>query len=71
MHGVFVGFSNIFLLGILIFKELTAQRLCNLYGVKGLIRQAFTALFVLVYIYIYFSLPMHRMTEQYFSIVYL
>jgi hypothetical protein len=32
----FVGFSRIFLLGILIFKGLTARRLCKLFGVKGL-----------------------------------
>jgi hypothetical protein len=34
---VFVGFSRIFLLGILIFKGLTAQRLYKSFGVKGLI----------------------------------
>jgi hypothetical protein len=33
---VFVGFSRMFLLGILIFKGLTAQRLCKSFGVKGL-----------------------------------
>jgi hypothetical protein len=33
---VFVGFSRIFLLGILIFKGLTARRLCKLFDVKGL-----------------------------------
>jgi hypothetical protein len=32
----FVGFSRIFLLGILIFKGLTAQRLYKSFGVKGL-----------------------------------
>jgi hypothetical protein len=32
----FVGFSRIFLLGILIFKGLTARRLYKLFGVKGL-----------------------------------
>jgi hypothetical protein len=32
----FVGFSCIFLLGILIFKGLTARRLYNSFGVKGL-----------------------------------
>jgi hypothetical protein len=36
--GVFVGFSRIFLLGILIFKGLTALRLYKSSGVKGLIR---------------------------------
>jgi hypothetical protein len=35
--GVFVGFSRIFLLGILIFKGLTARRLYMSFGVKGLI----------------------------------
>jgi hypothetical protein len=35
--GVFVGFSRIFLLGILIFKGLTARRLYKSFGVKGLI----------------------------------
>jgi hypothetical protein len=34
--GVFVGFSGICLLGILIFKGLTARRLYKLFGVKGL-----------------------------------
>jgi hypothetical protein len=34
---VFVGFSRIFLLGILIFKGLTARRLYKSFGVKGLI----------------------------------
>jgi hypothetical protein len=33
---VFVGFSRIFLLGILIFKGLTARRLYKSFGVKGL-----------------------------------
>jgi hypothetical protein len=33
---VFVGFSSIFLLGILIFKGLTARRLYNSLGVKWL-----------------------------------
>jgi hypothetical protein len=33
---VFVGFSRIFLLGILIFKGLTARRLYKPFGVKGL-----------------------------------
>jgi hypothetical protein len=36
--GVFVGFSRIFLLGILIFKELTARRLYKSFGGKGLIK---------------------------------
>jgi hypothetical protein len=36
MVGVFVGFSRIFLLGILIFKGLTARRLYESFGVKGL-----------------------------------
>jgi hypothetical protein len=34
--GVFVGFSRIYLLGILIFKVLTARRLYKSFGVKGL-----------------------------------
>jgi hypothetical protein len=33
---VFFGFSRILLLGILIFKALTAQRLYKSFGVKGL-----------------------------------
>jgi hypothetical protein len=33
---VFVGFSRIFLLGILIFKGLTARRVYKSFGVKGL-----------------------------------
>jgi hypothetical protein len=36
MIGVFVGFSRIFLLGILMFKGLTARRLYMSFGVKGL-----------------------------------
>jgi hypothetical protein len=35
--GVFVGFSSIFLLEILIFKCLSALRLYMSFGVKGLI----------------------------------
>jgi hypothetical protein len=35
---VFVGFSCIFLLGILIFKGLTARRLYKSFGVKSLIK---------------------------------
>jgi hypothetical protein len=38
-NGVFVGFSRIFLLGILIFKGLTARRLYKSFGVRGLIEQ--------------------------------
>jgi hypothetical protein len=38
MFGVFVGFSFILLLGILIFKVLTAGRLYKSFGVKGLIK---------------------------------
>jgi hypothetical protein len=34
--GVFVGFSRIFLLGILIFKGLTARRLYKSFDFKGL-----------------------------------
>jgi hypothetical protein len=37
MIGVFVGFSRIFLLGILIFKGLTARCLYKSFGIKGLI----------------------------------
>jgi hypothetical protein len=36
MIGVFVGFSRIFLLGILILKVLTARCLYKSFGVKGL-----------------------------------
>jgi hypothetical protein len=47
MIGVFVGFSRIFVLGILIFKGLTARRLYKTSGVKGLnwlyVEVAFTA----------------------------
>jgi hypothetical protein len=35
--GVFVGFSRIFLLGILIFKGLTVRRLYKSFGFKGLV----------------------------------
>jgi predicted small integral membrane protein len=35
-----VGFSRIFLLGILIYKELTARRLYKSFGVEGLINQS-------------------------------
>jgi hypothetical protein len=35
-NRVFVGFSRIFLLGILIFKGFTARRLDKSFGVKGL-----------------------------------
>jgi hypothetical protein len=37
MIGVFIGFSRIYLLGILIFKGLTARRLYKSFGAKGLI----------------------------------
>jgi hypothetical protein len=37
-RDVYVGFSRIFLLEILIFKGLTAQRLYKSFGVKGLRR---------------------------------
>jgi hypothetical protein len=36
--GVFVGFSRIFLVGILIFKGLTARHLYKSFSFKGLIR---------------------------------
>jgi hypothetical protein len=36
MIGVFVGFSRLFLLRILIFKGFTARRLYKSFGVKGL-----------------------------------
>jgi hypothetical protein len=36
MISIFVGFSSLFLLGILIFKELTARRVYKSFGVKGL-----------------------------------
>jgi hypothetical protein len=39
MNSVFVGFSRIFLLGILIYKGLTARRLYKSFGVKGLKKQ--------------------------------
>jgi hypothetical protein len=35
----FVGFSGIFLLGILIFKGLTARRLYKSFSVKGLVEE--------------------------------
>jgi hypothetical protein len=35
-NGVFVSFSRIFLLGILIFKGLIARHLYKLFGIKGL-----------------------------------
>jgi hypothetical protein len=38
MIVAFVGFSRIFLLGILIFKGLTARRLYKSFGFKGLIK---------------------------------
>jgi hypothetical protein len=46
MIGVFVGFSRMFLLGILIFKGLTALRLYKLLGVKGLTWAAASTTFV-------------------------
>jgi hypothetical protein len=36
LMSVFVGFSRIFLLRILIFKGLTARRLYKSFGIKGL-----------------------------------
>jgi hypothetical protein len=43
VRSVFVGFSRIFLLGILIFKGLTARRLYMSFGPKGLIMLSFAA----------------------------
>jgi hypothetical protein len=37
--GVFVGFSRIFLQGILIFERLTARHHYNSFGVKGLMNE--------------------------------
>jgi hypothetical protein len=42
---VFFGFSRIFLLGILVFKGLTARRLYKSFGVKGLIIRQFLRYF--------------------------
>jgi hypothetical protein len=36
MIGVFIGFSRIFLLGVLFFKGRSARRLYKSFGVKGL-----------------------------------
>jgi hypothetical protein len=47
---VFVGFSRIVLLGILIFKGLNARRLYKSFGVKGLMKE-----------YIYSSTPLLRL----------
>jgi hypothetical protein len=38
-NSVFVDFSRIFILGILIFKGLTARRLYKSFGVKGLMKR--------------------------------
>jgi hypothetical protein len=49
---VFVGFSRIFLLGILIFKVLTARRLYKSFGVKWVIkRNKYICLFQITYFY--------------------
>jgi hypothetical protein len=40
MFGVFVGFSRVFLLGILIFRGLTAPGLYKSFGLKGLVALA-------------------------------
>jgi hypothetical protein len=42
MTGVFVDFSRIFLLGILIFKRITVRRLYKSFGVKGLISSTYS-----------------------------
>jgi hypothetical protein len=39
MIGVFVGFSRIFLLGVLIFKGLSARRFYKSFGFKGLVTE--------------------------------
>jgi hypothetical protein len=41
MDGEFVGFSRIFLLGILMFKGLTARRLYKSFSFKGLKKMVF------------------------------
>jgi hypothetical protein len=51
MSCVFVGFSRIFLLGILIFKGLNAGRLYKSFGVKGLSK--IKSLFLLLYCYVF------------------
>jgi hypothetical protein len=40
---VFIGFSRIFLLGILIFKGLAARRLYKSFGVKGLVKDRYSS----------------------------
>jgi hypothetical protein len=47
---VFVGFSRIFLLWILIFKGLTARRLYKSFGVKGLMNTADTREYISLYL---------------------
>jgi hypothetical protein len=46
--GVFVGFSHMFLLGILMFKGLTARHLYKSFGVKGLRSSTSSYIFFLV-----------------------
>jgi hypothetical protein len=45
----FVGFSRIFLLGILIFKGITARRVYKSFGAKGLKKQLAVRLFSNMY----------------------
>jgi hypothetical protein len=47
MIVAFVGFSRIFLLGILMFKGLTARRLYKSFGVKGLMAFGSSVLVIL------------------------
>jgi hypothetical protein len=42
----FVGFTRMFLLGILIFKGLTARRLYKSFGVKGLMTKALNTVII-------------------------
>jgi hypothetical protein len=62
--GVFVGFSRIFLLGILISKGLTARRVYKSFGVKGLMSCVWLTLLLLYYYWIkhngvdYIKLPL-------------
>jgi hypothetical protein len=47
MISVFVGFSRLFLLGILMFKGLTSRRLYKSFGIKRLIIYRVNKLFII------------------------
>jgi hypothetical protein len=65
MNVAFVGFSRIFLLGILIFKGLTARRFYKSFGVKGLSTEiSQTTIGLVKLVQIWMGLPLYKICRQ-------